>query len=68
MSENKCKMCFGYGYWAWGRVAPMGSIDAKDGFPTLPCPECGANPNPIRGDHGEIIKNRAELALKYKDD
>jgi len=26
----------------------MGPIDAKDGYPTKPCPECGANANPLK--------------------
>ena len=36
----------GYGLWSDG-TAPMGPLDAGDGFPTIPCPECGANKNPI---------------------
>jgi len=42
---NKCKTCFGYGLHALGDPSPMGPMDAKDGMPTKPCPECGANYN-----------------------
>ena len=37
----------GYGMWAWGDFVPMGEIDGSEGMPTKPCPECGANANPI---------------------
>lgn len=43
---QECKTCYGYGFWAIGHHCPMGSMDASDNYPTLPCPECGANPNP----------------------
>jgi hypothetical protein len=33
-----------------GAASPMGSMDARDGIPTQACPECGANPNPRRGN------------------
>jgi hypothetical protein len=35
--------------WAFGKGdgVPMGPLDAADGVPTIPCPECGANTNPI---------------------
>ena len=48
MSKKKCKACLGYGFWAWSHIAPMGQMDAEDGVPTIVCPECKANPNPIR--------------------
>ena len=44
-----CKSCLGFGFWAWGSPSPMGVMDAMDGIPTLPCPECGACANPIDG-------------------
>jgi len=43
---GKCSVCYGYGMWAIGFSSPMGPIDAQDGCPTKPCPECGANANP----------------------
>ena len=52
-ATRKCRTCFGYGMWVLGdgnpRLAPMGSLDAGEGRPTLPCPECGANANPGKG-------------------
>lgn len=44
---KECTTCYGYGFWAWGDRVPMGSMDASDGFDTLECPECKANPNPV---------------------
>jgi hypothetical protein len=44
---TKCKTCRGYGLWYYGDPSPMGPVDASDGMPTIPCPECGANANPI---------------------
>jgi len=41
-----CKKCEGFGLWDMGTPSPMGPMDAADGFPTLPCPECGADANP----------------------
>jgi hypothetical protein len=38
--------CYGFGLWAWGVPSPMGSMDARDGMPTIKCPVCGANKNP----------------------
>ncbi len=43
--DKACKTCYGYGFWPDG-TAPMGPIDAKDGMPTIACPECKANANP----------------------
>ncbi len=45
-AEAKCKTCYGYGMWGIGDACPMGPMDASDGLPTKPCPECGANANP----------------------
>jgi hypothetical protein len=64
MKQKKCKECYGFGFWSWGSYVPMGSLDAKDGIPTLPCKACGANPNPIRID-GKIIKTREQLQKAY---
>jgi len=47
-SDNGCKICWGYGFWAIGKPYPMGRVDAGDGIPTIACPECGANANPWR--------------------
>lgn len=41
---SKCNTCWGHGLWADG--LPMGPIDAKDGMPTIECPECNADDNP----------------------
>jgi len=43
----ECKTCMGFGLWAWGDANPMGPMDASDGTPTIACPECGANINPV---------------------
>ena len=43
---KKCKTCLGHGLWFDGSGAPVGPMDAEDGIPTIPCPECGANTNP----------------------
>lgn len=43
--NGKCKTCYGYGLWTDG-TAPMGPMDASDGMPTIPCPECKADANP----------------------
>ena len=47
-AEAKCKTCLGYGMWGLGDATPMGPMDASDGMPTYPCPECGANANPCK--------------------
>lgn len=44
---NTCDTCYGWGLWAMGDPAPMGPMDAEEGMPTLECPECGENPNPL---------------------
>ena len=46
--KEKCSTCFGYGLWAIGDPSPMGEMDCHDGCPTKKCPECNANPNPIK--------------------
>lgn len=46
-NEKKCGTCNGFGLWGIGDSRPMGVIDATDGMPTQPCPECGADKNPI---------------------
>ena len=57
---SECKTCLGYGFWVWSHIAPMGRIDAEDGVPTIPCPECKANPNPVKGFKDRIdFLNRA---------
>lgn len=45
--ENKCKTCKGFGMWGIGLFTSMGPSDAASGMPTLPCPECGKNANPL---------------------
>ena len=47
VSTKKCEHCYGCGLWP-DSSAPMGPMDASDGMPTIACPECGANANPIR--------------------
>lgn len=44
---TECKTCYGYGLWAMGDPVPMGELDAKDGEPTTPCPECGKDYNSV---------------------
>ena len=47
---KKCKTCYGYGLHYLGDASPVGPIDASDGYPTIPCPECGANKNPVKDE------------------
>ena len=47
-SKNPCTTCYGYGLWALGDASPMGPLDAAEGLPTIECPECGKNENPIK--------------------
>jgi hypothetical protein len=42
-----CTVCLGFGMWAIGDRSPMGPMDAEDGMPTIKCPICGANANPL---------------------
>ena len=44
-NNKKCHTCLGFGLWAIGDSSPIGPMDAHDGVPTKPCPECGANKN-----------------------
>ncbi len=44
--KKKCNTCNGFGLWEFGEHTPMGDLDAKEGYYTLPCPECKANANP----------------------
>lgn len=53
METKECTNCFGFGLWAIGLSSPMGPMDASGGLPTLPCPECGANANPVEDDDEE---------------
>jgi hypothetical protein len=46
--EKKCNTCEGFGLWGMGDPCPIGPMDASDGMPTIACPECGANKNPIK--------------------
>jgi hypothetical protein len=48
IKPKDCQTCLGYGLWGIGEPSPMGPIDASGGLPTIPCPECGANANPIK--------------------
>jgi len=47
-TKKKCSTCYSYGLWAIGDPSPMGPMDAREGTPTIPCPECGANANPTK--------------------
>lgn len=47
MKKKKCDRCLGFGLHAIGSQSPMGPMDAEDGMPTVACPICGANKNPI---------------------
>lgn len=44
---KKCKTCNGFGMWAFGVPSPVGRMDAMEGTPTIPCPECKADRNPL---------------------
>lgn len=55
MKKNKCKTCQGYGMWAIGLYTSMGKSDSTT-YPTLPCPECGADANPIKVKSNKNIK------------
>ena len=60
--KEKCNLCYGYGFWCWGHIAPMGPMDASDGVPTMPCPKCGANPNPVKKT--DSLKKRTDEIKK----
>lgn len=49
MKKKICGTCYGYGLWGMGDDCPMGGMDAEDGMPTVACPECNANANPVKG-------------------
>ena len=55
---SKCKACFGYGFWAWGDICPLGSLD-KD-MPSIKCPECGAGGTSNNKERYEQIKKLYE--------
>jgi hypothetical protein len=48
ISKGKCTICRGFGLWGVGDKSPMGPMDARDGCPTVECPKCHANANPIK--------------------
>lgn len=67
-SSKICKTCFGFGMWPDG-TAGMGPLDASDGMPTIECPECKANANPIKGD--KVIRkweSRLPICCEVCDD
>lgn len=64
MEERKC--CFGYGLWGVGEPCPIGYLDAQDGMPTLPCPVCGANKNPIKTEDFKAPKDKMMRKSKTK--
>jgi len=71
MNKEECEFCYGYGYWAWGNICPMGRMDAGDGMPTLRCPACGANPNPLKSKEAKELESKLEKAYnnwKSKED
>lgn len=39
--KKKCDACYGFGYWPFGRSAPLGELDARDLGMSKPCPKCG---------------------------
>jgi len=55
MKNKKCKTCFGLGVWSVGDPVGVGPMDAADGVPTNPCPECGAGPPYWKTAEGKII-------------
>lgn len=52
--EKECSTCQGFGLWAMGDPSPMYPMDAKDGLPTIECPECHANANPVDKDEQSL--------------
>jgi hypothetical protein len=48
VGDDNQDCCMGFGLWAIGDACPMGPMDASDGCPTIACPECGADANPIK--------------------
>lgn len=45
---DKCKTCYGYGLWAVGEPNPVTLMDVNVGMPTLRCPGCGKDSNPVK--------------------
>ena len=68
-TKQKCRTCMGYGLWAWDSIAdryntihrPMGEMDAGDGYPTIECPECHSNHNPLKKMKQKHIEEGLEL-------
>lgn len=60
---KKCKTCYGYGLHYLGEHTPVGPIDASDGYPTLPCPECGANANPKKSTNTNVLEENETLFI-----
>jgi hypothetical protein len=48
-----------------GDSSPMGIMDAHGGMPTIACPECGANRNPIKAS-SEKTSNEPTKIRKIK--
>ena len=46
--NKEASCCYGFGLWAIGDACPMGPMDARDGMPTIPCPVCKCDANPIK--------------------
>ena len=63
---TKCKICYGYGFWAWGPIQPMGPLDAEDGMPTMKCPLCMSNPNPI-DDKYDLTERKNVILNTYRE-
>jgi hypothetical protein len=38
--QHDCNSCFGFGWWI-GETIPVHETEARDGFESDPCPECG---------------------------
>jgi hypothetical protein len=46
--RKECPVCkWGLGLWAIGYPSPMGPSDGASGYPTIKCPKCGGDKNPI---------------------
>lgn len=60
---KKCKTCFGYGLHYLGEATPVGPIDASDGYPTIPCPECGKSANPIKPNNTDVLEENETLFI-----
>ncbi len=55
VDELTCRTCNGYGLWKWlwdkeGRKVPMNEEQARAGYVTVRCPECGRSANPVEGE------------------